>query len=79
MAKRFVRNLILALSVFLIMAILVYTNVEYAEPVTDYVSFVVTTDFSFQPVLQKVGFLRRIAEWDLGTVFEAWPQATSGW
>ncbi len=79
MAKSFVQNSILALCVFVIVATLVYANVEFAEPVTEYVSYVVTTNFSVQPMLQKVGFAEKWAAWDLGSIFEGWSEATSGW
>ncbi|HBG01506.1 MAG TPA: hypothetical protein DDW87_08040 [Firmicutes bacterium] len=79
MAKSFVRNSVLALAVFVLMAILVYANVEFAEPVTEYVSFVVTTNFSVQPFLQRVGFTEKWESWDLGSLFEGWSEATFGW
>lgn len=79
MAKRFVRNLLVAVGVFLIMVILVQTNVKFAEPITEYVSFVVATDFSVQPFVEKVGFLQKLANWDLGAWFDSWTQASSGW
>lgn len=72
MANRFARNFVLAISVFLVMAILVYTNLEFAEPVTEYVQFVVSTDFSFKPVLERVGLLQKLANWDLGALRESW-------
>lgn len=72
MARRFARNSILAIGVFLIMAILVYTNLDFAEPVTEYVQFVVSTDFSFKPVLERVGLLQKLANWDLGALRESW-------
>ncbi len=78
MMERFVRDLVLALGIILVMAVLVYVDVEFVEPVKDYVSFIVSTDFSFQPVLNRVEFLQPIAEWDLGTWFKAWPQVFSG-
>ena len=59
MANRFARNFVLAISVFLVMAILVYTNLEFAEPVTEYVQFVVSTDFSIKPVLQRVSLFQK--------------------
>lgn len=68
----------LALGIFVVMAVLAYTNVEFAEPITEYVSFVVTTNFSVEPILQKVGFTQKWATWDLGPFFEGWSQATSG-
>lgn len=79
MAKGFVRNLVLALGVFLVMAVLVYSNVEFAEPITEYVAFVVTTDFSVQPFLQRVGLAEKWDSWDLGSLFEGWSEATLGW
>lgn len=79
MAQRFVRNMLVAVGVFIIMALLVYTNVELAEPVTDYVAFVVATDFSFQPLVEQVGFLQKLATFDLRNWLDSWTQATSGW
>ncbi len=79
MAKSFVRNSVLALGIFVVVLILVYTNVEFAEPVTEYVSFVVTTNFSVQPILQKVGFAEEWGTWDLGSLFQGWSETTSGW
>ena len=79
MAKSFVRNSVLALSIFVVVLILVYTNVEFAEPVTEYVSFVVTTNFSVQPILQKVGFAEEWGTWDLRSLFQGWSETTSGW
>ena len=78
MAKSFVRNLVLALGVFLVMAVLVYSNVEFAEPITEYVAFVVTADFSVQPFLQRVGLAEKWDSWDLGSLFEGWSEATLG-
>lgn len=78
MAKSFVRNSVLALGIFVVVLILVYTNVEFAEPVTEYVSFVVTTNFSVQPILQKVGFAEEWGTWDLGSLFQGWSETTSG-
>jgi hypothetical protein len=78
-AKSFVRNSVLALSIFVIVLILVYANVEITEPVTEYVSFVVTTSFSVQPILQKVGFAEEWGTWDFGSLFEGWSEATPGW
>lgn len=79
MTKSFLRNSVLALSVFVVVAILAYANIEFAEPLTEYVSFVVTTDFSVQPFLQKVGLAEKWDTWDLGSLFEGWSEATSGW
>ncbi len=79
MAKSFVRNSVLALGIFVVVLILVYTNVEFAEPITEYVSFVVTTNFSVQPILQKVGFAEEWGTWDLGSLFQGWSETTSGW
>ncbi|HHT69601.1 MAG TPA: hypothetical protein VJZ70_03980 [Limnochordia bacterium] len=79
MAKSFIRNLVMALSIFVVVMILAYTNVEFAEPVTEYVSFVVSTNFSVQPILEKVGFEQKWDTWDLGSLFEGWSEATSGW
>lgn len=78
MAKSFVRNSVLALGIFVVVLILVYTNVEFAEPITEYVSFVVTTNFSVQPILQKVGFAEEWGTWDLGSLFQGWSETTSG-
>ncbi len=72
MAKRFARNSALAISVFLIMSILVYTNLEFAEPVKEYVEFVVSTDFSFKPVLHRVGLFQELADWDFEAFLEIW-------
>lgn len=72
MARRFARNSVLALGVFLLMAVLVYTNLDFAEPVKEYVQFVVSTDFTLKPVLQRVGFLEKLAQWDLGAWRENW-------
>ncbi len=73
MANRFARNFVLAISVFLVMAILVYTNLEFAEPVTEYVQFVVSTDFSIKPVLQRVSLFQKLADWDFRALREIWP------
>jgi len=78
-ARTFVRNSIFALSIFVVVLVLVYTNVEFAEPVREYVSFVVTTNFSVQPILQKVGFTEEWGSWNLGSLLEGWSEATSGW
>lgn len=78
MARRFAQNSVLAIGFFLIIAILVYTNLDLAEPVKDYVQFVVSTDFALKPVLEKTGILEKLAQWDLG----AWKENRSpnlGW
>lgn len=78
MAERFVRDLVLALGTILVMAVMIYVDIDYVEPVKDYVSFIVSTDFSLQPVLKKVDFLRAVAEWDAAAWFKTWPQISSG-
>lgn len=79
MTKSFVRNSVLVLSVFMVVAILSYSNVEFAEPLTEYVSFVVTTDFSVQPFLQKLGLAEKWETLNFGSLFEGWSEATYGW
>lgn len=49
MAERFARHLLLAAVIFVVMAALVYSNMELVLPVTEYVSYVVTTDLSSSP------------------------------
>lgn len=78
MARRFARNSALAIGVFLLMAILVSTNLNFAEPIKEYVQFVITTDFTLEPVLQRVGFLDKLAQWDLGAWRESW-SPNLGW
>lgn len=78
MAERFIRDLVLVLGIILVMAVVIYLDIEYIEPVKDYLSFIVSTDFSLQPVLNKVAFLQPIAEWDLGSWFRTWPQISPG-
>ncbi|HHY16313.1 MAG TPA: hypothetical protein GX521_09590 [Firmicutes bacterium] len=78
MMQRFIRDLVLALGIILVMAVLVNIDVDFIEPVKDYISFIVSTDFSLEPVLSRVEFLQPIAEWDLGSWFRAWPQVFSG-
>ncbi|NMB02271.1 MAG: hypothetical protein GX971_12265 [Firmicutes bacterium] len=78
MAERFVRNLVFALVIFVVVAILVYTKVEFAEPVTEYLAFVVTTDISIQPILEKVDLAEKLPKWDLESWVKGWSNATSG-
>jgi len=77
--KTLLRNFLLALTVFLVMVVLVHTNLEIAQPVTEYVSFVVSTNFSVQPILQKVGFTQGWSTWDFGSLLEGWSEAAFGW
>ena len=79
MAQGFTRNSVLAFCVFVAIVILAYTNVEFAEPITEYVAFVVTTDFSVQPILQKIGFATKWDSWNWGSLFEGWSEVTAGW
>ncbi len=79
MPKSFLKKSVLALSFFLVVAIMAYANIEFAEPITEYVSFVVTTDFSVQPFLQKLGLEEKLDTWNLGSLFEGWSEATFGW
>lgn len=78
MAKRFVRHFGLALGIFIVMAVLVYTNVEIAHPVTEYVAFVVTTDFPFQPIFEQTTLFQRLANWNLDSWFDR-SAVGSGW
>lgn len=78
MAERFVRNLVLALVMFVLVAVLVFTKVEFAEPVTEYVSFVVTTDISIQPILERMDFAERLPQLDLGSWLKGWSNTTAG-
>lgn len=79
MARRIARDFFLAASVFLVIAALFYFDYGFTEAVKDYVSFVVSTDFSFQPFLERTSFLRKIADWDLGTLLEDWHLLSPGW
>jgi hypothetical protein len=76
-AERFVRHSILAAVVFLIVAILVYSNWELVEPVTDYVNYVVTTDISIQPILERIDLAEKLPEWQ--SWLKEWTEVTSGW
>lgn len=77
MAERFVRNLVLALVIFAIVASLVYSNLEFAEPVTEYVAYVVSTHLSVQPILEKMDLAEKLPDWQ--SLLEGWSEATSGW
>ena len=81
MAMSFARNSVLALCVFVVVVILIYTNLEFADPVTEYIAFVVTTDFSVQPILEKVGFAAKWASLNLESLFQGWAgsEVTVGW
>ncbi|HPT83780.1 MAG TPA: hypothetical protein PLM25_07810 [Limnochordia bacterium] len=77
MAERFIRDLIFAAVIFVVVAVLVYSNLELVQPVTEYVNYVVTTDISFQPVLE------RMKAWDKLPQWQSWlkelTEVTSGW
>lgn len=79
MADRLIRNFVLALGIFIVVTVLVYMNVEFAEPVTDYVSFVVNTNFSIQPILEKMDIQQKWATWDIGSLLRDWSEAPFGW
>lgn len=48
MAERFVRDLVLVLGIIVIAAVLINIDHAVLEPVKEYLSFVVSTDFSWQ-------------------------------
>ncbi|MDI9485503.1 MAG: hypothetical protein QM372_08590 [Bacillota bacterium] len=77
--KTLLRNSLFALTVFLVIAVLVQTNLEFAQPVTEYVSFVVSTNFSVRPILNMAGFTERWDALDFGSLLEGWSEATFGW
>lgn len=78
MAERLIRNSLLALFIFVVVATLVYTKVEFAEPITEYVSFVVTTNISIQPILEKFDLTERVPNWDLESWVKGWSHSSSG-
>ncbi|NLL47877.1 MAG: hypothetical protein GX249_04765 [Firmicutes bacterium] len=81
MAESVARNAVLALCVFVVVVVLAYTNLEFAEPVTEYVEFVVTTDFSVQPFLERTGLAAKWDSLNLGSFLQGWSGAdiTTGW
>ncbi len=81
MVEDLARNAILALCVFLVVVVLAYTNLDFAEPVTEYVEFVVSTDFSVQPILKKTGLAEKWDSLNLGSLFQGWSssEVTVGW
>ena len=79
MAERFVRNSLLVAFVFVLITVLVYTKMEFAEPVTEYVSFVVSTDISIEPILKRVDFTEKLPIWNLDSWLKGWAEVTSGW
>ncbi|MDI9441992.1 MAG: hypothetical protein GX101_08340 [Firmicutes bacterium] len=78
MAERFVRDLVLVLGIIVIAAVLINIDHAVLEPVKEYLSFVVSTDFSWQPVLNKIAFLQPLAQWDLESWLNSWPQISTG-
>jgi len=77
MAERFARHLLLAAVIFVAMAALVYSNMELVLPVTEYVSYVVTTDLSLQPILERMNLAEKLPQWQ--SWLKGWTEATSGW
>lgn len=79
MTSNLIRNSILALGIFVVVAVLVYTNMEFAAPITEYVSYVVTTDFSIQPIIQRTGVAEGWETWNLDSLLQAWSKVSFGW
>jgi len=73
LAKSFVRKLVVACAVFLFITLLVRLDWPFTRPLQNYVSYVVVTDFSLQPVLQKIPFLEKMAAWDVKSLIQALP------
>lgn len=73
------RNLVVVLGVFLFLAVLLQTNLDFTEPITEYVTFVITTDFSMQAIIENFGFLEKLTELNPGSWFESWIPVSSGW
>lgn len=72
MSREFLRNLAVAVSVFLLVAVVVYTNLTAVEPITEYVEYVVSTDFSLKPVLAKSSLFQKVANWNFEPLIETW-------
>lgn len=73
MARSFLRNLLIACGVFLFITLVICMDWPFIRPLKEYVSFVVVTDFSFQPVLQRVPLLQNLTAWDLKSFIQALP------
>ena len=46
-------------------------------PVTEYVSYVVTTDLSLQPILERMILAEKLPQWQ--SWLKGWTEVTSGW
>lgn len=77
MAERFVRHLVFAAVIFAVIAALVYSELELVRPVTEYVNYVVTTDISLQPLLERIDLAERLPQWQ--TWLKGWTEITAGW
>ena len=76
-AERFVRHLVLAAVIFAVMAVLVYSDLELVQPVTEYVNFVVTTDISLQPILERLALSEKLPQWQ--SWLKGLTETPSGW
>lgn len=78
MGERFLRNLILASFLFLVVIIVAYMSGDVSQSIEEYVVFVISTNFSIEPTFWETGFFRDLTDWNLPSFFEAWPKANSG-
>jgi len=76
-AERFIRDLILAAVIFVVVAVLVYSDLEVVQPVTEYVNYVVTTDISLQPFLERMELAEKLPRWQ--SWLKGLTEATAGW
>ncbi|NLJ80153.1 MAG: hypothetical protein GX335_03905 [Firmicutes bacterium] len=78
MVKPFWRDLIIVACTFLLIFGLIQTDLEFVKPLREYVLFVVATNFSFRPILEKVPFLQKLGNWDLRSFLDNLPPVSAG-
>ena len=78
MALRFFRNMVFVLCVLLVVGFLCYLNLPVTQPIEEYLAFVVSTDFSIAPVLEKLNTVETLGNWDLSTLMQGLPRISTG-
>ncbi len=75
MVRHFLRNLLVAAGAFFLIFALVQADLAFIEPWKEYVSFVISKNFSLQPIFRKVPFLQHLGDWDLRSLWGTAPEA----
>jgi len=75
MARRFFRNTLFALIIFLVIGLLSRIDLPVTQPVEEYLVFVLSTDLSLDPVAEQLGRVSQLVQgWDLSTLVQGLPR-----